>query len=401
MARILVVEDNPVMADAIRDVLQFAGHEVTIAPDGRAGLEAIPKVTPELIISDVMMPRMDGFQFYQHVRANPAWVFIPFIFLTARGQEEDIMLGKRLGADDYLVKPCEAEELLAVVDSKLVRARALSRAAGLEMDKIKRTITQVIGHELRTPLTWISGYAELLLGELENISPEELHRSLESIKAGSERLARLVEDAVLVVSLDSGQAKEDFDLTAKVEANLSLYVEQVLDRLRPQAKERRVRLEMRVPEDLPPVLLAARFFSEALIRLVDNGIKFARQGVDSYVIVSAQDKPDEIEFIVSDNGVGIPASELERIFEPLVQVRRAEMEQQGVGLGLTVARGLIQLHGGRMWAESRLGEGTDIHFTLPHASPDEIARAARQSEIGLNIEGPHLSPSQGVTIQAD
>jgi len=72
-----------------------------------------------------------------------------------------------------------------------------------------------------------------------------------------------------------------------------------------------------------------------------------------------------------------------------------------VGLGLTVARGLIQLHGGRMWAESRLGEGTDIHFTLPHASPDEIARAARQSEIGLNIEGPHLSPSQGVTIQAD
>ena len=140
---------------------------------------------------------------------------------------------------------------------------------------------------------------------------------------------------------------------------------------------------------------------EALIRLVDNGIKFARQGVDSYVIVSAQDKPDEIEFIVSDNGVGIPASELERIFEPLVQVRRAEMEQQGVGLGLTVARGLIQLHGGRMWAESRLGEGTDIHFTLPHASPDEIARAARQSEIGLNIEGPHLSPSQGVTIQAD
>jgi DNA-binding response OmpR family regulator len=164
MARILLVEDNPTMADAIRDVLEAAGHGVMIAADGMAGLEAIPRVGPDLILSDVMMPRMDGFEFYQAVRANPAWVFIPFVFLTARGQEEDIYLGKRLGADDYLVKPYSPANLVATVESKLARSQAIARAAGTEMEGMKRTITRVLGHELRTPLTWIQGYAELLLG---------------------------------------------------------------------------------------------------------------------------------------------------------------------------------------------------------------------------------------------
>src|SRR5512141_2459123 len=174
MARILVVEDNPVMAEGIRDVLELAGHTAFVAADGVEGLAAIPKVGPDLIISDVMMPHMDGFEFYQTVRANPAWVFIPFIFLTARGQEEDIYLGKRMGADDYLVKPYDRDNLVATVESKLARARAVSQAAATEMEAVKRSITRILGHELRTPLTWIQGYVELLLGSASSMTPEEL-----------------------------------------------------------------------------------------------------------------------------------------------------------------------------------------------------------------------------------
>ncbi|OIO91002.1 MAG: hypothetical protein AUK03_12075 [Anaerolineae bacterium CG2_30_64_16] len=367
MARILVVEDNPVMANAIGDVLELAGHQVSVAADGVAGLLEIPKVGPELIISDVMMPRMDGFEFYQAVRANPAWVFIPFIFLTAKGQEEDIYLGKRLGADDYLVKPYAPENLVATVESKLARARALSQAAGAEMENMKRTITQVIGHELRTPLTWIQGYAELLLGGVGSMTPEELHLSLQSIKTGSDRLAQLIEDAVMVVMLDAGQAQEEFDLVARVDRDIAVHVRQALDRVRSRATQRHVQLEARVPEALSPVLLAPRFFSEALLHILDNGIKFARSDVESWVIVTAEDHETEVEIVVSDNGVGIPADQLERIFNPLVQIDRPRLEQQGVGLGLTVAHGLIQLHGGRLWAESQLNEGTQVHIVLPHA----------------------------------
>ena len=366
MARILVVEDNPVMADGIRDVLELAKHTVMVANDGVEGLLAIPKVAPELIISDVMMPHMDGFEFYQAVRANPAWVFIPFIFLTARGQEDDIYLGKRMGADDYLVKPYDRDNLVATVESKLARSQAISRAAANEMEGLKRSITRVLGHELRTPLTWIQGYAELLLGSADTITPEELTLSLQSIKAGSDRLARLVEDSVFVIMLETGQAKEEYLLMARVETDLTLQIEQVLERMQQQAHQHGVRLEIENSPRLPPAIVAPRFFSEILVRLVDNGIKFARRDAESYVRINVVACEHENEIIVSDNGTGIPAEQADRIFDPLVQIDRTRYEQQGVGLGLTVARGLVELHGGRIWAESQAGEGTQVHFTLPH-----------------------------------
>jgi len=312
---------------------------------------------------------MDGFEFYQAVRANPAWVFIPFVFLTARDQEQDINLGKRLGADDYLVKPYSPANLVTTVESKLTRSQAIARAAGAEMEGMKRTITRVLGHELRTPLTWIQGYAELLLGGGYSITSEELHLSLQSIKAGSDRLARLVEDAVLVIMLDTGQAKEEFNLMARVEDDWAPYIDQALRQLQPAANQHAVRLEFHAPQAVKPLLIAPRFFLEALLRIIENSTKFARPDVESYVVVSITDRPNEVEIVVSDNGVGIPADQLERIFAPLVQVGRSQLEQQGVGLGLTVARGLVGLHGGRIWAESTVGEGTQVHIALPYADP--------------------------------
>jgi signal transduction histidine kinase len=365
MARILIVEDNPIMADAIVDVLEMAGHEIEVAANGEDGLAIIPKFGPELILSDVMMPRMDGFNFYETVRANPAWVFIPFIFLTARGQEEDIYLGKRMGADDYLVKPYSPDNLVATVESKLKRSRAVSQAAGAEMDSMKRTITRVLGHELRTPLTWIQGFAELLLGSADSMSPEELHLSLQSIKSGSDRLARLVEDAVMLTMLDSGQAEEEFRLLAQVADNLSAYIRQSISRVQHYADQRHVTLSYDLPETLPLVLLEPRLFNEALVRILDNGIKFARPGVASYVTVTASANEREVEIVISDNGVGIAADQLGRIFSPLFQADRARHEQQGVGLGLAVAQGLIRLHGGRIWVRSQVDEGTQIYITLP------------------------------------
>jgi len=190
VAQILLVEDDPVMAEGIRDVLELGGHAVSIASDGVEGLMALAQTPRDLIISDVKMPRMDGFRFYQAVRANPAWVFIPFIFLTARGQHEDVYFGMRMGADGYLVKPYDNDALVAIVESKLARARAISEATANEMETLKRSVARVLGHELRTPLTWIQGYAELLLSSADSLTPEELQMSLQSIKAGSDRLAR-------------------------------------------------------------------------------------------------------------------------------------------------------------------------------------------------------------------
>ena len=161
---------------------------------------------------------------------------------------------------------------------------------------------------------------------------------------------------------------------ARADEDLMLHVEQVIDRLRPVAEQRGVCLKLGTPPcSLPPAIVAPRFFSEAVIRLVDNGIKFSRPDVESQVIVEAQGLADEVEVTVSDNGVGIGPEQLARIFDPLVQINRQEQEQQGVGLGLSVAKGLIKLHGGRIWAESQLGEGTQVHLTVPRAQPGHDA----------------------------
>jgi signal transduction histidine kinase len=152
---------------------------------------------------------------------------------------------------------------------------------------------------------------------------------------------------------------------ARLEDDLPLQIEQVLDRMTQQARQRGVKLEMQIPPKLVPAVLAPRFFAEILLRLVDNGIKFARPAVDSWVCVSAENRENEIEFVVSDNGIGIPVDQIERIFDPLIQVDRSWHEQQGVGLGLPVARGLVELHGGTIWAESQTGEGTRVHFSIP------------------------------------
>ncbi|MFQ5460541.1 MAG: response regulator, partial [Anaerolineae bacterium] len=162
MSVILVVEDDPAMTEGIRDVLGLAGHEVATAPDGRAALDRMRERAPDLILSDVMMPRMDGFAFYEEVRRNPAWTFIPFVFLTALGQREAVTRGKRLGADDYLVKPVDPEQLLATVESRLERGQALAGAAAARLQEMSRLVTGVLGHELRTPITWIRAYAEIL-----------------------------------------------------------------------------------------------------------------------------------------------------------------------------------------------------------------------------------------------
>ena len=143
-AKILVVDDELVIRDSIAEILRLHGYQVLTASNGIEGLEAIKQNIPELIISDIMMPEMNGYQFYQRVRSNPEWLWVPFIFLSAKGKEEDVRFGKELGAEDYLKKPIDAEDLLAAVIGCLKRYHQLEASRQKEaykpfMDKAGET----------------------------------------------------------------------------------------------------------------------------------------------------------------------------------------------------------------------------------------------------------------------
>ncbi|MFQ6101556.1 MAG: response regulator [Anaerolineae bacterium] len=362
--RILVVEDHESLLTAIQDILEEEGYAVLTATDGLQALQRMEESRPDLIVADIMMPRMDGLALYKEIRARPEWVPIPFIFLTAKAERADVLKGKELGAEDYLTKPFDPQELVVAIRARLGRAQAIREATAAEFDQLKQQIITVLGHELRTPLTYVQGYTDLALEDASSISSGALQELLHGVKQGSDRLSRLVENFLLLIRIDTGQTAEEYRLLAQIHHDLGEIVERTVRQSKDQAAACGVALEAKVAPNLPPVQLCEPFFADALRRLVDNGIKFSR-GEGKRVTVSVQATDEWVEVAVKDEGVGIPAEKIPHLFERFRQIGRGQMEQQGTGLGLAIAQDLTHLHGGEITVESEPGEGSVFTIRLP------------------------------------
>jgi len=351
---------------AVREILEMEGYAVLTATDGLQGLEVMEEARPDIIVADVMMPKMDGYAFYQAVRARPEWVLIPFIFLTAKTDKRDVLKGRELGAEDYLTKPFDPQELIVAVRARLTRAEVVRQASGAEFDRLKQQIVTLLSHELRTPVNYVVGYTDLAREGLESASPEELEIFLNGIKAGAGRLSGLVEDLLFAVRLDTGRAEQEYQMLARIHRNLGEIVEATLLARKAQAGEFGVALEMEIAPHLPPVQLCRPFFEEALGRVVDNAIKFSRHK-GQRVTVHVQAVESRVEIAVTDEGVGISAANIPHLFERFRQFDRERMEQQGIGMGLAIARDLVRLHGGDIIVESGLGRGSTFTIWIPVA----------------------------------
>lgn len=361
-AVILLADDDPAIPEGVADLLNGHGYRVITAHNGREALAAMQHEQPDIIISDILMPDMDGYDFFRAVRSNPLWTPIPFIFLTAYGQRKDIRRGHSLGVDAYLTKPFEPEDLLVLVESRLRRVRELHETARADVERMKQQLVTIFSHELRTPLTYIYGYVDMLREQYAELDQATVETMLDGMRRGAERLTHLVEDLMLIVQLDSGVVETEIALR-RAPTLLSAVVEEVVERYRHVAEARHVVLEADVPPDLR-VLGVALYLQDALGRLVDNAIKFCkRQG--GHVVIAAEEQGNHIFLRVSDDGIGIDPSCLETIFERFAQLDRNRLEQQGVGLGLTIARDLIRLHDGRITVESQPGAGSTFTIILP------------------------------------
>lgn len=371
---ILVVEDDTHMREGIQDTLETHGYEVWTARDGSEGLQVLETLVPDLILSDIAMPTMDGYEFYEAVRRNPHWALVPFIFLTARGERADILQGKRLGVDDYLTKPFETEELLTAVEARLKRMAEVRAATEAEKDELRKAILDALPHELRTPLTYIKGYTSLLLQDAALMKPEIVHEALEAIRSGGDRIGSLVEDFVFLITLDTGEVSTTIE-AAREPVDLRLILRTLASDYQQSAAERQVTIELDVDPSLPRVEGYAQYVANALGRLLGNAIKFSkREG--GRVTVRAWAERGEVHVAIEDTGIGLPTAEIPRIFERFYQVDRDRMEQQGVGLGLPIALGIIEAHEGRILVDSKVGVGSTFTVILPaHQAGSEQAAA--------------------------
>ena len=363
---ILVVEDDLDMIDVVSLILADGGYDVLQATSGEEALSTLRESRPDLIVSDIMMVGMDGLALYKEVRADPDMAHIPFIFLTAMAQRTDVRRGMELGADDYITKPFEPEELLSAVRTRLIKADEARVAADRASAELKRTIIQTATHELQTPLTLMLGYTELLEAMGPEPRPEDLQEILRGLYTGTRRLMGLVKDMLLLSRLESGDLLREVREAPPQAAKPDRVLRDVAVQFEPRAAESNVSLVWRVGASAKGVAIQETHLAEIVRRLVDNALKFSRKEGAEVVVATGQDGRNwRLE--VADNGVGIDPKALPWVFEAFRQVDRDKMEQQGAGLGLAIVRGLTEAYGGAVTVESTLGQGARFTVHLPLA----------------------------------
>jgi two-component system phosphate regulon sensor histidine kinase PhoR len=232
------------------------------------------------------------------------------------------------------------------------------------MADLKRTILTTLNHEFRTPLTYITTYTDMLRDT--SVSAEDFRNFMRGIQVGSERLRRLVEDFIFLVELQTGEAAQTYERRCTLLTDLPLLLRVALERQRTKAEAKKVRLHEALEEPLPAVRGDQEYLLDAVSRLLDNAIKFSKKS-GGQVTLRAGASDHQVRIEVQDEGIGMPADELGRIFDVFHQIDRAKMEQQGSGSGLAIVQSIAELHGGRVTATSVLGEGSTFRLEVPRA----------------------------------
>lgn len=371
-ATILIVEDDQSMLDGMNDLLEIAdlGYEITVlqASDGQMALEVMSENEPDLIISDVMMPQMGGYEFLGHVRANPEWIQIPFIFVTAKGEEPDIRKGRLSDADLYITKPFIISELLTLINAQLDNAYERKQSRQRNIESLKKNILQILNHEFRTPLTYVTAYYEMLADSVTEFTDGRNYREyLRGIQAGCFRLTRLVDDFLRIMELRSGEAQASYLSRATLIANLADLLNEAIAAHQDVTNDVSYTLTNNIPDKLPVIFGDPVSLTHTINRLLNNAIKFTDPNQDhtNHISVSATVQEQDIYITITDKGMGFPAYMKNQIFEPFVQYNRGLLEQQGAGTGLAIVKGLVQLHNGRVESESQEGSGSKFTIILP------------------------------------
>lgn len=367
--RLLVVEDDVHLLSGIRDILEISGFDVVTAKNGLEGLAALRAMgdtPPDVIVSDIMMPQMDGMQLLAEVRNEPRWVTVPFIFLTAKGPESRRQ-GLMGGADHYLQKPFDADELITTVQSVLQLKDARrefydQRSTNLLDDQIQR-IMAIINHEMRTPLMLVTGYSDMLKDfDPQNPDVSELGMFLDGVHSGADRLRRLVDNFILVVELATGEAAKVVAWRKRPTSDFRWLLDDAMRQLQ-LGNSRQRNFTINVREPLPQVELDIQYVSIVIRELLDNAVKFSSEG--SRIQVDIYHDGGYVVLSVTDQGRGIPADELEKIWQPFYQINRSEFEDQGSGSGLAIVDGVMRLHNGSRHVESIPGRGSRFTIYFP------------------------------------
>jgi len=353
--RVVWADDNADMRAYVTRLLQGEFEVVPVA-DGVAALHEIRERVPDLVLSDVMMPRLDGFELLAALRADPRTRTLPVILLSARAGAESTAVGLDAGADDYLIKPFSARELIARVRTHVTLSQT-RRAWASQLERTNQELEAFnysVSHDLRAPVRAIGGFSQVLLEDHAKALDDNGRRYVQRIHAAARRMSALIDD--LLVLSQAGRSelhKSSIDLTA--------IAHRVTADLRLEAPSRVVDVS------IAPGLVAfgdSRLVTIVMENLLANAWKFTRKRPDAAISVGQEDAA----FFVRDNGAGFDVLEGARLFEPFQRLH-TEADFEGTGIGLAIVRRIIERHGGRVWAHAAVGDGATFRFSLQPGPP--------------------------------
>ena len=361
MSKILVIEDEEPVRANILELLEAEGFDTLGAGNGLVGIQLAREHLPDLIICDITMPELDGHGVLSALRHDLATATVPFIFLTARAEKTDLRQGMERGADDYLTKPFTRAELLGAIASRLAKQAAVSTKAEKKLDELRDSIALSLPHELRTPLTLILGFTEILIEQYDSLERRDALDMIERIHNSAERLKRLIQNYLLYAEFEVA-AKEPPRYQALRGEGVSSARAVIADCATRKAQQagRAADLDLQLQDALVQIPEAG--LDKIAEELLDNAFRYSQAGTP--VCVIGQPGPNRFVLTIQDNGRGMTAGQIADV-GAYRQFERKLHEQQGGGLGLTIAKRLAELYDGELTLESRLGQQTIVRVVLP------------------------------------
>lgn len=389
---VLIVDDNRMNIDLLVETLK-SEYDLLVALDGETALEIVLDDMPDLILLDIMMPEMDGYEVCRRLKSDDRTKAIPIIFVTAKTQVDDEAKGLACGAVDYITKPISPAIVQARVRTHIAlydqnrlleqkvrektRELTRSRDAADKANKVKSEFLANISHELRTPLNHVMGLSSMLLELEKNEDQKELQRNL---MEAAQRLTALF-DRLLKLS----QIEADLIKPSYTTFDLRYAMQQMAAMFRPYAKEKGLKLIFEMCDNVPTMVYGPPSeMRQILTNLIINAVRYTEEGDIRFSVAVHADSfvgldPNTImlQFTVADTGRGIPEEKQDAVFDSFVIGEDVMTKSiSGSGLGLTIARALVEKLGGTIWLDSTPDQGTTVTLSLPVTIVEEESVSA-------------------------
>jgi len=412
-AKILIVDDTAENLHLLRKVLAKEGYELFVANSGEKAIKIATRAVPDLILLDVMMPVMDGFETCRRLKEDPTFKEIPVIFITAKNQTEDMVEAFQAGGVDFINKPFRHEEVLVRVRTHLQTYFLLKQQERLVMmahqaqkiadqarlaaeaaNRAKSIFLAKMSHELRTPLTAILGYTDLLEEEVEDFGYDNILPDLYKIQNAGKSLLAIVSDILDLTKIEADKMEINF-----TDFEVHKLISDVTAKMLPAITSRNNTLVVDSPKNLGTMYSDHYKLSQILSNLLDNANRFTpspgaiTMTVTRRTIQSVGASSEWLRFCISDTGTGIKSEMIEKIFQAFVQVDDSyTRDHDGAGLGLTICDRLSQTLGGRVYVGSEEGKGATFCLNLPVRVPENPV-VGQPSKLGSETPGSgNLTP---------